>query len=153
MASEDALLAAVTLPKFKLRWIAEDTRKDEAKMLLAAACRAVPADEPHSEEPVPPRGEDDFFSFTPEEPQGERVSVDTEISDYLKSGHEMTVLNKFPRIKQVSLRLNTPTPSSAPVERLFSLGGLILVPRRNRLTKNFERLLLMRYNKTFDNFE
>uniref|UniRef100_A0A672NZU5 BED-type domain-containing protein n=1 Tax=Sinocyclocheilus grahami TaxID=75366 RepID=A0A672NZU5_SINGR len=65
-------------------------------------------------------------------------------------GYEFESLNQFPNIKNILLKFNTPTPSSAPVERLFSLGDLVLTPRRNRLSdKRFEKLLLMRYNHCF----
>lgn len=63
----------------------------------------------------------------------------------------MDTLNHFPMIKKLSLKLNAATPSSAPVERLFSLGNLILSPKRNRLADHkFEKLLLLRYNHWFE---
>ena len=56
-------------------------------------------------------------------------------------------LNKYELIKNVFLRYNSAIPSSAPVERLFSVAGLIETPRRNRLSDlNFEKLLLMKLN-------
>uniref|UniRef100_A0A671U1X3 HAT C-terminal dimerisation domain-containing protein n=1 Tax=Sparus aurata TaxID=8175 RepID=A0A671U1X3_SPAAU len=80
------------------------------------------------------------------------VSVENEVADYFKSGATgMDTLNQFPTIKRVSLKYNAATLSSAPVERLFSLGNLILSPKRNRLSdQKFEKLLLLRYNHWFE---
>ena len=45
------------------------------------------------------------------------------------------------------LKYNAPIPSSAPVERLFSAGGLVPTPRRNKLwDKRFEMLLILKFN-------
>ena len=45
------------------------------------------------------------------------------------------------------VKYNTPVPSSAAVERLFSMGSDILKPKRSRLTaKNFEKLVFLRGN-------
>lgn len=47
----------------------------------------------------------------------------------------------------VFLRFNTPIPSSAAVERLFSQGSDIMKPKRASLTsENFERLVFMKGN-------
>ena len=54
-------------------------------------------------------------------------------------------LDKFPTVKRLFVLYNTPLSFSAPVERLFSLEGLVLSPRHNRLfDSRFEKLLLMR---------
>lgn len=94
--------------------------------------------------------DNDFFVFEDED-TSYSYSSETEVMEYLKSSAlELDILNKFPNIKGISLKYNTATPSSAPVERLFSLGSLVLTPKRNRLSsKRFEKLLLMRYNHYF----
>uniref|UniRef100_A0A3P9JNS2 Endonuclease/exonuclease/phosphatase domain-containing protein n=1 Tax=Oryzias latipes TaxID=8090 RepID=A0A3P9JNS2_ORYLA len=88
----------------------------------------------------------EFFEFE-SEPE-DCYSADQEVMNYLSSGgFELDTLSNFSAVKKVFLKYNTPTPSSAPVEHLFSLGGLVLTPRRNRLSDSrFEKLLLMRYN-------
>lgn len=154
MDNKEALLAAVTLPKFKLRWIRDEKKKDTVRAMLTTECRGLPLeDQQHNaqDHKKPADSTDDFFSF--EEEDDCRYSAETEVMEYLKSaGSELGVLSQFPRVKAISLRYNTATPSSAPVERLFSLGNLVLTPRRNRLSsKRFERLTLMRYNHYFKN--
>ena len=94
--------------------------------------------------------EDELFSFEDEEDTS--ASVESQVVDYLKSGAQgMDTLNGFPLIKKMSLKYNADTPSSAPVERLFSLGKLVFTPKSNRLSdKRFEMLLLLRYNQWFE---
>jgi len=123
------------------------------KELLTAECRKIaPVAAAEGEASVPTTSksvvETDFFAFEPE--QENSYSAEQEVVDYLRSGYEVETLKKFSNIKTIYLKYNTPTPSSAPVERLFSLGGLVLTPKRNSLSdKRFERLVLMRYNHSF----
>lgn len=150
--SKDALIAAVTLPRFKVRWLKDETRRDAARRLLISECRArIPEEEQvrPAEAPPGPSSQNDFFAF--EEEEQTSYTADTEVMEYLKSPKtDMEVLRQFPRIKDISRQYNTPTPSSAPVERLFSQGGIVLTPRRNRLSdRKFESILLMRYNHCF----
>uniref|UniRef100_A0A672FKG4 BED-type domain-containing protein n=1 Tax=Salarias fasciatus TaxID=181472 RepID=A0A672FKG4_SALFA len=90
--------------------------------------------------------EDEFFAFDDEDDAS--VTAESQIADYFKSGAQgMDSLHAFPLIKKISLKYNAATPSSAPIERLFSLGKLIFTPKRNRLSdRKFEKLLLLRYN-------
>ena len=56
-------------------------------------------------------------------------------------------ITKYKYTKQLCLKYNTPIPSSAPVERLFSFAGLILRPRKSGLNnENFERCTLLHAN-------
>uniref|UniRef100_A0A8C5GN46 BED-type domain-containing protein n=1 Tax=Gouania willdenowi TaxID=441366 RepID=A0A8C5GN46_GOUWI len=139
LESKAAILAAVTQPRFKLRW---QERKDEDQLTGSNA----PMHNLSTNSAI----EDEFFSFEDEEDTS--ASVESQVADYLKSGAQgMDILNGFPLIKKMSLKYNAADPSSAPVERPFSLGKLVFTPKRNRLTnKKFEMLLLLRYNQWFE---
>lgn len=75
----------------------------------------------------------------------------TKTSEYLTylmdSSTSLEMLNRYPNIKKLFIRYNTPLPSSASVERIFSYAGLIHAPRRSSLSdKTFEQLILLKVN-------
>ena len=56
-------------------------------------------------------------------------------------------LKNFPFILKAFIKYSTPLPSSAPVERLFNYAGMVLSPKRRKLTdKNFEQATLLKVN-------
>ena len=71
-----------------------------------------------------------------------------EIACYLlDDGEDLNVLKKYPLVREVFLKFNTPLPSSAPVERLFSFPGIINRSRRQKLTdEHFELMVLRKAN-------
>uniref|UniRef100_A0A8C6Q9N9 HAT C-terminal dimerisation domain-containing protein n=1 Tax=Nothobranchius furzeri TaxID=105023 RepID=A0A8C6Q9N9_NOTFU len=148
LESQEGRLAAATCPKFKLRWLRDECSRVQVKELLITECRttaAATAEVPQDSQTPASPDKMDFFDF--EIQPRESFSAENEVTDYIRSGHELEILNQFPKVKKIYMKYNTPTPSSAPVERLFSLGGLVLSPKRNRLSdRRFEKLLLMRYN-------
>ena len=76
--------------------------------------------------------------------------MEVEVARYLSDAKTFDCLDKYLTIKKLFLKYNTSLLSSSPVERLFSLGNLVLTPKRNRLMDTrFERPLMMRYNKHF----
>jgi len=86
----------------------------------------------------------DFYKFK----SGEEKS-----SEYFSVAKNIECLHKFLTVKRIFLKYNTTIRSSASVERLFSLGNLVLTPRQNRFTPSrFEKLLLLWYNKDFAEF-
>ena len=86
---------------------------------------------------------DNFYDFKLDDEFTSESSVEIEANDYLTNASSIESLHSL--VKRLFLLYNTVLPSSAPVERLFSLG-LVLSSKRNRLVDGrFEQMLLMRY--------
>ena len=143
---------------FKLRWLRDQKKKEMVKGMLAEEChKLIPRPGPVQQAvkmPVSLTTPDssscnvqDFFCFEEADDTFSTVEI-----TYLRTAETgMEILKQFPTIKEISLKKNIATPSRAPVERLFSLGSLVLSPKRNKLSvQRFERLLLMRYNHWFE---
>ena len=94
--------------------------------------------------------EDEFMSTLLELP--DKKSGMNQIEQFLRESSPLKHfdLSVFSNdtIKDLFIKFNTPIPSSAAVERLFSTGKDISKPKRSRLTdKNFEMPLFLRKNK------
>lgn len=95
---------------------------------------------------VQPASEDDFLF------DGDDVEVEqhnTEIDRYLITpfSGDLLILNTMPIIKNIFLKYNIALPSSASVERLFSVAGDICTKKRGKISdQNFENCLLVKIN-------
>jgi len=117
----DLILASVTLPQFRIRWLEDDDKKSQARNLLYEQLRVVQQQQQldlqlvsnDNQESVRAESDDDYFSFGGNTRQN--------------------------------------TDATAEVDMyLCSLGDQILTPRKNRLTDaHFQRQLLLRANKSF----
>ncbi|CAM4286904.1 unnamed protein product [Leuciscus chuanchicus] len=115
---------------FKLRWLRDQRKKEMVKGMLAAEChKLIPRPGPVQQAakmPVSPTTPDsssynvqDLFCF--EEADDTFSTVETEVMTYLRTAVTgMEILKQFPTIKDISLKKNAATPSSAPVERLLA---------------------------------
>ncbi|KZS10537.1 Uncharacterized protein APZ42_024976 [Daphnia magna] len=87
----------------------------------------------------------DFFSSITK--KRSKQNTDNEIDKYIKFCKNVDQLYDFPTIELIYKRYNVALPSSASVGRLFSQRGLIILPRRLKLTdKLFETLLFLKLN-------
>ncbi|KAJ8352107.1 hypothetical protein SKAU_G00235830 [Synaphobranchus kaupii] len=151
LASREAKMAAVTVPKLRLWWLSPEEREEARAMLLEEA-----AAEERSQE-VQEGGESDsdseaeakFFGFTEEEGET-RSTAEVEVLNYLQDADKaLTSLNKYPSIRRLFLKYNTTLPAGgANVQRLFSHNGHILTPQHTGIAEeHFEQVLLLRYNQ------
>lgn len=162
--SKPYILATITIPLFKLKWLSITNQGDvyEAckNVILSEAERVQTsreggAGESSNTEDTEEENET-FFRFLNESSGPNNVPFNNSVAaisqmetlSYLQDkSKDINSLHKYPTIKHIFLEYNTILPSSAPVERAFSTGGQILTPRRNRLTDDMFETLLVLKNK------
>ena len=123
-----AILAAVSHPQFKLRWVQPDKREEVSSLFLSHVIRAANTDSPNVLDAALDNTSDEDYGYdTTPVTVNDAMSVENrakiEAINYLEDpSKDMNSLSKYPLVYALFLRFNTDLPSSAPVERLFSTG-------------------------------
>ena len=163
-AVKAAILATTSNAQFKLRWLTINPEYNNAEskkiiqdMLVAAVKNATMASTfgPTDLAADSDSSSDTFFAYEGSEATtstsctfSEDSQYEMEVLKYLAdSRHSINSLEDFPGCKNVFLRYNTPLPSSAAVERLFSFAGHIFAPKRKRTSDGlFEDIVFLKGN-------
>ncbi|KAL4150100.1 hypothetical protein QTP88_003938 [Uroleucon formosanum] len=122
------ILSSVSHPKFKFKGMSPFER-DEGMEFFKAEVEQLQSITGIVNDNVQPATEDDFL-FDGDDAEVEQPN--TEIDRYLTTpfSGDLLILNTMPTIKNIFLKYNTALPSSASVERLFSVAGDICTKKR-----------------------
>lgn len=131
-------------PKFKLNWLSGEKKKQAENYLEDLLGIQSGKNSPTIEQSD---DHDDFFIFANQTDKSES----DELQQFLKSKNSnIKMLCEYPKIKKLFIGYNTALPSSASVERMFSVGGSVLTPHRGRLNDDIvEQQMLLKINKNF----
>lgn len=159
--ANNAALAALSYPKFKNRWFPCVDKDVQDGYLNYFKCHIMDYlgktydGNAVSEELGTNPPSEDFYDFgeenitEPSPPQNNISSMaETIMGKYLTDKRcSLDVLKCYPAVLHIFKKFNTPLPSSAHVERLFSYATMTNTPKCNRLSsKNFERRVILRAN-------
>uniref|UniRef100_A0A336MR45 CSON005780 protein n=1 Tax=Culicoides sonorensis TaxID=179676 RepID=A0A336MR45_CULSO len=146
---KELLVATVLHPKFKFKFIEKHLpeKLEELKMTVKNEYNKV--NEISSESPEPTQSSQSFWDSEDENSQNDSIEYEHYFFSSV-SCIEVLKEKKYKNIKKLFLLYNTALPSSASVERLFSVAKRVLTPERMRISdENFEMQLLLHQNAEF----
>ena len=146
------ILASVSHPEYKTRFFEDPIQKEDAiQMLKDEYLKYKPKSVTNqSQNQNKSNSKNDSLLFYADESDHENSDLD-EVTKFLKSKRrDLQELKEDPIMERIFREKNTILASSAFVERMFSLGALILTQKRQRLgNKSFEKQLMLKSNRKF----
>ena len=145
-----AAVAAFTHPKFKAKWIS--ALDDDAVQMVKNLVKEIVRPATPSVRELP-NNEDDFFTFDNVEQNLFNDNfmphcTEDELMRFLNNpSSSIEILKEYPVVQKIYMKFNTPLPSSAPVERLFSYDTLLNLAKYNKMSdEKFEKRVLCKIN-------
>lgn len=157
LADKEHLIASVLHPQFKLNFLPEDARlgmkrqvlayvqkvADDGNDMINEICATTTSADIAKEE------DDDLFSFmnsSTGQDAAQQSSLSQELENFLDSRcSTVQSLKDYPNIGKAFVKANSTLPSSAAVERLFSVAGMILTPRRCKISDSlFDKMVFLK---------
>jgi regulator of RNase E activity RraB len=161
----DLLMATALHPHFKLGvvgYLSEGLKDNIRRRVIREVMSKVAPDEEVGDAQVQQEMEDDPFMYMrgdDSQPAATPGRLQEDLENTYEGWNKVRVksttplsLDQFPLLQREAwsdlfIRYNSPLPSSAAVERLFSIGSDILRPKRSSLTAdNFEKLVFVKGN-------
>lgn len=165
-------MASALHPSFKLAWIRDEDKRSEVVARIKEKVHELDALDENCDSSEESEGEsggndassvtigkrpaDAFFTYHTAKKRrsssGRTTMINSQIDEYLLDKKPVAPNEKLDEhlplcLRKLFRKLNTPLPSSAGAERLFSLAGRIYSPLRSSLTdKNFEMLVFLKSN-------
>lgn len=120
------------VPRFNLDWVHDEEKRLQYRLMLKREFQTLNSDDSAARDSgqAQSSGESDkkdpagsFFRFS----QKSQVFQKTEVDTYLDvpTTDRFKEYMQFSKLRRLIIKHNTVLPSSAPVERLFSVGGII----------------------------
>lgn len=132
LEKRDNILSAMLVPRFKLDWVQDEEKRMQYRLMLKREFQTLNSDDSAARDSgqAQSSGESDkidpaasFFRFNKKPQVFQKSEVDTYLDAPTTDGFDEYM--QFSKLRKLFIKHNTALPSSAPVERLFSICGLI----------------------------